>query len=149
MKTTELTTKQKRQRIALLVLPLIIFCCTTLLFWALGGGQPESAKAAGKKGLSMKLPASIIGAEQTGDKMSFYDKAQADSLKKDQLRKTDPYTKTVIDSTANRLSFTDPYSPPPIPAFENGGTNHSAATNEARINQRLNYSQWLMPRRHP
>ncbi|MGF7080467.1 conjugative transposon protein TraM [Mucilaginibacter sp. UYCu711] len=141
MKTTELTSKQKRQRIALLVLPLIIFCCTTLLFWALGGGQPESAKAAAKKGLRMKLPASIIGAEQTGDKMSFYDKAQADSLKKDQLRKTDPYTKAVIDSTANRLSFGDPYSPQPVPAFETSATNHSAAANEARINQRLSQLQ--------
>lgn len=138
MKITELTIQQKRQRKALLVLPLAVCCFTTMLFWAFGGGTPEIAQAAQKKGLSMKLPAAILGKEQTGDKMSFYDKAQADSLKKDQLRKTDPNTRNAADSAANRLIFpADTFSSQQPPAFETGSKSNEAAANEVRINQRL------------
>lgn len=146
MKTTALTPLQQRQRKALLILPLIVFCFTTLLFWTLGGGTPEAARATGKKGLSMKLPAAILGQEQTGDKMSFYDKAQADSLKKDQLRKTDPYTKSVADSAAGQLNFnSDAFSFQPSPSLENGyNTVNSPAANEAKINQRLSQLQEIV-----
>lgn len=144
MKTNKPNLQDQRKRKFLLILPLIVFCFTTLLFWALGGGQGEQAKAAATKGLSMKLPSAIIAADQTGDKMSFYDRARADSLKKQQLRKADPYTQ--IADTLNRLSGA--YSggtffphPPAFGGADDGGNTGSPADNEARISQRLSQLQ--------
>lgn len=145
MKTTNLSLQNQRQRKFLLAMPLIVFCFTTLLFWALGGGQPEQAKAAENKGLSMKLPTAIIAADQTGDKMSFYDQARTDSLKKQQLRKADPYSQSKADSVSafSGVSPGGAFSPHQ-PAF--GGTDYgtgtnSPAINEARISQRLSQLQ--------
>ena len=141
MKTNTLSLQDQRRRKFLLVMPAIVFSFATLLFWALGGGRNDQAKAATAKGLNMKLPSAIIAADQTGDKMSFYDQAHADSMKKQQLRKADPYTQNNPDSL-NRLPGANPgsaFSRGPS-AFEStgyGGSNSSPAENEARINQRL------------
>jgi len=141
MKTNTPSLQDQRRRKFLLVMPAIVFCFATLLFWALGGGRNDQAKAATTKGLNMKLPSAIIAADQTGDKMSFYDQAHADSLKKQQLRKADPYTQNNPDSL-NRLSGANPGStfssrPSTFEGVEYGGINSTPAENEARINQRL------------
>ncbi|WP_426582610.1 conjugative transposon protein TraM [Mucilaginibacter sp. R-33] len=139
MKTNTLSLQERRKRKFLLVMPLIIFCFATMLFWALGGGQSEQAKAEAKKGLSMKLPAGIIATDQQGDKMSFYDRARADSLKKEQLRKGDPYAKNSAD-TVNALpgAYISDVFPPHQPPFGAGpGEPVSPAASTVQINQRL------------
>jgi len=153
MKTNTLHLQDKRKRRILLVMPLIIFCFTTILFIALGGGQSEQARAGDRKGLSMKLPSAIIAAEKTGDKMSFYDLAHADSLKKQQLRKADPYAKNPDDSlgTLFGVKSGSTISTPPATFGSDGytGTNSSPAENETRINQRLAQLQAVVNKPQP
>jgi len=153
MKTNTLNLQNKRKRRILLFVPPVIFCFATILFTALGGGQGERAKAGDKKGLSMKLPSAIIGAEQTGDKMSFYDKAQADSLKKQQLRKADPFAQNAPDSL-NRLlgansGGTFSTHSGNFGSSSYGATNSTPAENETRINQRLAQLQAVVNKPEP
>jgi hypothetical protein len=141
MKTNTANLQDRRKRKILLALPPVVFCFTTILFLALGGGQSEQAKAGDKKGLNMKLPSAIIAADQAGDKMSFYDQAHADSLKKQQLRKADPYTQKTPDSLVH-LPGVNPGNafsnhPATFGSADYGGTNSNPAENEARISQRL------------
>ncbi|MGY4538182.1 hypothetical protein ACVW0P_002602 [Mucilaginibacter sp. UYNi724] len=148
MKTNTLNLQDKRRRKILLVLPVIIFCFTTILFKALGGGQNVETRAAKTKGLSMKLPSAIIAADQSGDKMSFYDRAHADSLKKQQLRKSDPYTQKDADSVnrlpgANGSTAFSPHSGG-IGNADYGATSSTPAENEARISQRLTQLQAIV-----
>jgi hypothetical protein len=153
MKTNTPSLQNQRRRKFLLVMPAIVFCFATLLFWALGGGRNDQAKAATTKGLNMKLPSAIIASDQTGDKMSFYDQAHADSLKKQQLRKADPYTQNSTDSL-NRLPGANPGSafasrPSAFERAEYGGTNSTPAENEARISQRLAQLQAVVNKPQP
>jgi hypothetical protein len=152
MKTNTLSFQDQRRRKFLLVMPAIVFCFATLLFWALGGGQNGQAQANTTKGLNMKLPPAIIAADQTGNKMSYYDQAHADSLKKQQLRKADPYTPNTPD-TLNRLPGTNPGSafshPSVFERAEYGATNSTPAENEARISQRLAQLQSVVNRPQP
>jgi hypothetical protein len=153
MKTNTLNLQEQRRRRFLLVMPAVVFCFTTLLFWALGGGQNEQAQAATSKGLNMKLPSAIIAADQTGDKMSFYDHAHADSLKKQQQRKADPYTQNNPDSL-NRLPGANPGNAfssrqPVFGGADYGGTNSTPAENEARISQRLTQLQAVVNKPEP
>src|ERR1700761_1452836 len=90
--------QMQRQRKFLLIMPVIVFSFTTLFFWALGGGKGDQAKPATPGGLQFKLPASLLASDQSGDKMSFYDRAHVDSEKRSQLRKTDPFFKHGSDS---------------------------------------------------
>jgi len=75
----------------LLVLPLLALPFVTLAFWALGGGKGNSiSDTAAEKGLNLQLP-DAHNATRPMDKMSYYDQAAADSLKKKQLSQNDPY----------------------------------------------------------
>jgi len=145
MKTTNISLPEQRKRKILLVMPAIIFCFTTILFMAFGGGQGEQAKATPNKGLSMKLPSAIIAEDQTGDKMSFYDQARADSLKKQQLRRADPFAQIKADSlTRFSGAYPDGSFSPHQPGFEGNdynNRNHNPADNEAKIDQRLSQLQ--------
>lgn len=140
MKTKSISSQEHRRRKILLVIPPIVFCLTTILFIALGGGQREQVKAA-TKGLSMKLPLAIIAPDQTGDKMSFYDQAYADSLKKQQLRKADPYAETKADSLNHLPGGAFPLHQPAFGGTDYGSSTGNPAYNEARISQRLNQLQ--------
>jgi hypothetical protein len=153
MKTNIANLHDQRKRKILLVLPPIVFCLTTILFLALGGGQSEQAKAGDKKGLNMKLPSAIIAEDQAADKMSFYDQAHADSLKKQQLRKADPYSQNKPDSL-NRLPGTNsgtafPRHPAAFGSADYGGSNSTPAENEARINQRMAQLQAVVNKPQP
>lgn len=148
MKTNTVNLQDKRKRRILLVVPFVVFCFTTILFKALGGGQNAKAQEAKAKGLNMKLPSAIIAADQSGDKMSFYDRAQADSLKKQQLRKSDPYTQKSTDSLnrftgANDLTAFAPH-PGGIGNPDYGAAVSTPAESEARISQRLTQLQAIV-----
>jgi hypothetical protein len=139
MKTSTLSLQDRRKRKILLAIPPIVFCFTTLLFLAFGGGQNGAIKPTTTKGLNMKLPSAIIAADQTGDKMSFYSQARADSLKKQQLRKADPYAQNNADNV-NSLTASYPgivFSPHQAPLGGADEGTGNPAGNETWINQKL------------
>ncbi|RFZ92834.1 conjugative transposon protein TraM [Mucilaginibacter conchicola] len=96
-----LTLQQKRKRKALLVLPLIVFAFSTLLFKAFGGGQayadPSQTRS---QGFNTHLPDARLKDEHGLDKMGFYDRAAADSAKRKQAEQLDPYAKRLSDSAS-------------------------------------------------
>lgn len=106
METT--TLQQKRRRKALLVLPLIVFAFSTLLFRALGGGQvlAENHPAGQTRGFNAHLPDAKLKDEHGLDKMSFYDRATADSARLKQAEQMDPYAKRPADSAAGQPGTT-------------------------------------------
>lgn len=107
MKQQPLTPKQRRQRKSLLVLPLIVFLFTTLLFWALGGGKvsPADASLSPSKGLNTTLPDARLKDERGLNKMSYYDKAASDSVRLKQQMKIDPYYRSRADSNDSGVHF--------------------------------------------
>lgn len=92
MKKQVTTPKIIRQRRFLLVLPLLALPFMTMIFWALGGGKVQQVDAQGKKqaGFNINLPDANVKEDKPMDKMSYYDKAQSDSLKFLELIKNDP-----------------------------------------------------------
>lgn len=99
------TQKFFRQRKFLMALPLLALPFTTLLFWSLGGGQIREAGAQekGKIGLNLDLPGANLKDDKGMDKMSYYDQAQTDSLKKRELMKNDPYYKDEASATISTV----------------------------------------------
>lgn len=78
----------------MLVLPLLTLPFMTLLFWALGGGGvPDKALAAPPRGININLPIPKLENDASLDKMTYYDRAAADSIKKGQFIAKDPATR--------------------------------------------------------
>lgn len=82
-----------------MVLPLLVLPFITMAFWALGGGQPQQLITETNKGLNLQLPDAQLKDEGHLDKLSFYKAADADSIKRDEILRNDPYYK---DSIATR-----------------------------------------------
>lgn len=82
----------KQQRMWL-VLPLLVIPFLTMAFWALGGGQKKKDEAATAKGLNLALPDARLPDQSPADKLGFYEKASADSLKMEEWMRNDPYFK--------------------------------------------------------
>lgn len=77
----------------LLVLPLLVIPFLTMAFWALGGGSGGKQVINSEKGLNLDLPGANLKEDKLLDKLGFYDKAAADSLKMDEWMRNDPYFK--------------------------------------------------------
>jgi conjugative transposon TraM protein len=132
-----------RQRKMMLVLPVLIIPFVTMGFWALGGGQGQTKNnlADNNKGLNLQLPDANLKDDKNADKLSFYNEADADSLKRDELLRNDPYYKdsianrqnTVFSDTGNMLSTTPLYS-----GLNQSPYNKTADANEQRIYQKIN-----------
>ena len=132
-----------RQRKMMLVLPVLIIPFVTMGFWALGGGQGQTKNnlADTNKGLNLQLPDANLKDDRNADKLSFYNEADADSLKRDELLRNDPYYKdsianrqnTVFSDTGNMLSATPLYS-----GLNQSPYNKTADANEQRIYQKIN-----------
>ena len=140
MKAQTISPKMLRQRKMLLVLPLIVLPFLTLFFWALGGGKAKSAgtQASVNKGFNMNLPGAKNKKNTGWNKMSFYDKAAADSTKLKQAMKSDPYYHP--DSATHALSA----GTATLPGFTGSKTGGSlykgqsdAAASERQVEQRL------------
>ncbi|MEJ7737002.1 MAG: conjugative transposon protein TraM [Chitinophagaceae bacterium] len=83
-----------RKRKLFLVLPLLVLPFLTLLFWALGGGKASDVQAqqqTARGGLNVELPDAYLKDEKPLDKLSYYEKAESDSAKLEELMKNDPY----------------------------------------------------------
>ena len=95
-----------RQRKMALVLPVLILPFITLAFWSMGGGQlPKNAGATTHTGLNLQLPDAMLKENKDADKLSFYNDADADAIKRQESMRNDPYYKS--DSSVGSLS-TDP-----------------------------------------
>ena len=87
-----------RQRKMLLVLPLMVLPFITLAFWAMGGGKgtADMNQSNTNAGLNLQLPNANLKDDKNEDKLSFYKEADADSLKREELLRNDPYYKDSI-----------------------------------------------------
>ena len=138
-----------RKRKALTLLPLLMLPFVTLAFWALGGGS-EDGTANDKKnalGLNLELPDATHSEESLVDKLSFYNRAQEDSVKLRLQMQNDPYYKNRLDTMPIPVNM----APSSIPSHNAGGLNSSPLTStgtnqetEAKINERLSAIQGAM-----
>jgi conjugative transposon TraM protein len=126
----------------MVVLPLLAIPFITMAFWALGGGNSigndnQSKNAAG---LNLQLPNANLKNDKNEDKLSFYKEADADSLKRAELLRNDPYYKdsiqekqTLMDVTENIYNPTDSKNGLNISPYKT-----SADINEQKIYRKIN-----------
>jgi hypothetical protein len=105
MKPTSLTPKMLRQRKFLLGLPVLLIPFMTLLFWSLGGGKGNAAKAETPKGFNNQLPQAVLPGKNDLNKLSYYNQAKVDSQKRQQALQSDPYAKLAADSVRKSAGF--------------------------------------------
>lgn len=138
MKTQDKTQQKK----FLLALPLLVAPFLTLAFWALGGGQGSAQAAAQPRaGLNLKLPDAHNGRDDR-DKMSYYDQAARDSLKRKEQMGNDPYHHS---DSVPALAYTNGT----MPGNPGIGTNISTGMgyrdpNEAKVYEKLQALQQAM-----
>lgn len=140
MEKQTISPKMLRQRKVLLVLPLMVLPFLTMFFWALGGGKASSAeiKTDTAKGFNINLPDAVLKGNKDLNKLSYYDKAAADSVKLREQMKSDPYYRQAADSAA---ALTIPANAQPAwrtniqPSKVAEGNNQTA--NEAQVYQKL------------
>lgn len=91
----------------MLVLPLLVIPFLTMGFWALGGGKGSSSESkVDTKGLNLHLPEANLKEDKAMDKLAFYDKADKDSIKRQEYMRSDPYYKAdgeLMGSADNQL----------------------------------------------
>lgn len=97
-----------RRRKFLVVLPLLVVPFLTMTFWALGGGRGRTQEKI-RSGLNPELPDAILREEAGLDKLSFYNKAHEDSVKRARDMQNDPFFKMDLDAAVVPLSPRHPY----------------------------------------
>lgn len=81
-----------RQRKLMTALPVLVMPFIAMLFWALDGGKETYATTkVENKGLNTEVPGARLESTPKWDKLSLYEQAQRDSLKKAEAERTDPY----------------------------------------------------------
>lgn len=85
--------KNVKSRKMLLVFPILVIPFLTMAFWALGGGKGKKEEKSEVKGLNLELPDARLNEDKLMDKLSFYEKADKDSLKLEEWMRSDPYFK--------------------------------------------------------
>lgn len=140
MEQKTLNEQQQRQRKFFLFLPLICLPFLTIMFWLMGGGKIENAVATSEVGLNLNLP-DANNKETEFNKLDFYNQAEKDSLKLQELMKADPDYASTRDS--DYLAAQDLYGLAPSGLntsvySSNGG---STVNQESRIYNRLNQLQ--------
>ncbi|MEP7376189.1 MAG: conjugative transposon protein TraM [Chitinophagaceae bacterium] len=95
MKSAERSQAFLRKRKMMLVMPLLVIPFLTMAFWVMGGGKGTgSVKPSGnRQGLNLNLPDANLKEDKLSDKLSFYDKADKDSMKLEEWMRSDPYYK--------------------------------------------------------
>lgn len=131
-----------RQRKMMVVLPLLAIPFITMAFWALGGGKGIGNDNQSKTvaGLNLQLPNANLKNDKNEDKLSFYKEADADSLKRAELLRNDPYYRDSVEEKQTLMDATENlYNP----ADSKSGLNMSpyktsADVNEQKIYQKIN-----------
>lgn len=100
-----------------LILPVIIVPILLVFFWLMGGGSITESPGNKKRGLNTVLPAAQVQKESANDKMAFYLAADADSLKRIEQIRMDPYLRDTSETLKSHSSagypmqyFADPAS---------------------------------------
>lgn len=132
-----------RQRKMMLVLPVLVLPFVTMAFWALGGGEADGSKniTANSKGLNLQLPNANLKDDKNADKLSFYNEADADSLKREELLRNDPYYKDSILGKQNALLTDTSFhisNAPLYSGLNQSPYNKSADASEQKIYQKIN-----------
>lgn len=98
MKTTNYSAEFLRQRKFYTYLPLLVLPFITLMFWALVAKKAKGDDQQDPKqsGLMMSLPDAFFKEDKELNKLSYYQKADADSARLRELMKKDPYYQDTI-----------------------------------------------------
>jgi len=114
MEKVQLSQAFLRKRRFMLALPLLVVPFLTMAFWALGGGAAnQSVTSAKQPGLNLSLPDAGLKEDNRENKLSFYEQAEKNSTRLEELMQNDPYYKKGEDTTypfANELE--QPTQPP-------------------------------------
>ncbi len=112
MKSVQMSQAFLRKRRLMLVLPLMVIPFLTMAFWAFGGGgSHQNITSAQQRGLNLTLPDAGLKNDDLANKLSFYEKADKDSMKLEEFMRNDPYYKKGEDTTqpsANELEQLTP-----------------------------------------
>ncbi|MDB5232004.1 MAG: hypothetical protein JWN76_2809 [Chitinophagaceae bacterium] len=81
------------------ILPAIVIPFVTTVFWLMGGGTNAANGTTEITGLNLQLPDATPKKEVPVSKLSFYEAAEADSFKKQQELKDDPYINSMKEAT--------------------------------------------------
>lgn len=129
MKSAERSQAFLRKRKMMLVLPLLVIPFLTMAFWAMGGGKGTSRPnpSGNSQGLNLNLPDANLKEDKDSDKLSFYDKADKDSLKLQEWMRSDPYY------MKNDTILSEPVS---------NDLEQITETTASKFNQRLNTSPY-------
>lgn len=88
-----------------LFLPVIIVPIAAIFFWLMGGGAVITAAAVKNGGLNTQLPGASVARDSSKDKMAFYASAEADSTRRLEQMRMDPYRKdTAVASVQAALA---------------------------------------------
>lgn len=92
----------KSKRKFYLMLPVLVLPFVTLAFWALGGGKTnEEVKQS--TGLNLNLPDAKLKDDKNPDKLSFYNQADKDSIKRGEAIRNDPSYKFLPDTALSMM----------------------------------------------
>ena len=81
MKSEQRSQAFLRKRKTMLVLPLLVIPFITIAFWVLDGGKGDAVKSdIQSAGLNLNLPDAKLKNDDAEDKLSFYEKAEKDSI---------------------------------------------------------------------
>jgi len=136
----KLRSKEEQKRRFMMVMPLLVIPFLTMAFAALGGGSKSATAVmtAEKKGLNIEMPSARLS-DKPMDKLSYYNAAQADSVKKSEVLKHDPYYQSPIgagqeDQGTFKFNGNTGFGAQP---FATGQLSGPDAT-EAKVYERLN-----------
>ena len=127
------TQKHLRKRKMMIVFPLLVIPFITMAFWSLGGGKTKQTSTQISSGLNINLPNPILKDDKQSDKLIFYDQAERDSLKLEELMRNDPYYKQIIDKGIGTTSE----------------LKKITESSSSKFNQRLNTSLYDHPVENP
>ncbi|MDN3654131.1 conjugative transposon protein TraM [Ferruginibacter paludis] len=131
-----------KQRKMMVLLPVVVFPFLTMAFLALGGGKPEGNAPDQIKasGLNLQLPNANLKSDKNLDKLSFYMEADADSLKRAELLRSDPFYKDSMQSRASLMDATQNLSNTHQQTSNLNTSLYQSGTdaNEQKIYQKIN-----------
>ncbi|MET7000730.1 conjugative transposon protein TraM [Chitinophaga defluvii] len=108
MKTLE-NNPEEKQRKFLLFLPLLTVPFILLIAWAFSSSPKEEKHKPEDSKVNMALPDATFDGDRPQDKMSFYAKAEADSNRRSEQNKNDPYLNSA--PIAGGSTNFNPYGP--------------------------------------
>jgi conjugative transposon TraM protein len=132
------TQKKANKKKLLIALPFLVLPFITFGAWSLGlvGKEDTSHQEATEKGLNLKLP-DAHNSSGIMDKMSYYDQATADSMKKRQQGQNDPYYHGSAESGQERRGDSIRGMMQPQPYSYSPGNGQYRDANEAKVYEKI------------